>query len=225
MYLMNKNTISLPSIDIEIQKLTPLQFQLLKLVDKSISGMIGDVCSIPLNEFGSLEPIDIFNSARENIEIVVINKKIIPYDMKSFNIIGDIHLMDGELRFRPSKFFLELVNELPKNSKNRYIKNILFHGVRNKQSLLLMEYLTKRNPSQKMQSLSIPVPELRKILDLEKETYTPDSLKRLVLDKCVKEISANTNLIVSVTKIMKPMKENAKKQIISSFDIAFRLKT
>ena len=32
---MNKNTISLPSIDIEIQKLTPLQFQLLQLVDKS----------------------------------------------------------------------------------------------------------------------------------------------------------------------------------------------
>lgn len=224
MYLMNKNTISLPSIDIEIQKLTPLQFQLLQLVDKSIRGMIGDVCSISLNEFGSLKPIDIFNSARENIEIVVINKKIVPYDMKSFNIIGDIHLMDGELRFRPSKFFLELVNELPKNSKNRYIKNILFHGVRNKQSLLLMEYLTKRNPTQKEQSIAIPVSDLRKILDLEKETYTPDSLKRLVLDRCVKEISSNTNLIVTITKIMKPMKEHAKKQIISSFDISFRLK-
>lgn len=224
MYLMNKNTISLPSIDIEIQKLTPLQFQLLQLVDKSIRGMTGDICSISLNEFGSLKPIDIFNSARENIEIVVINKKIVPYDMKSFNIIGDIHLMDGELRFRPSKFFLELVNELPKNSKNRYIKNILFHGVRNKQSLLLMEYLTKRNPSQKEQSISIPVNELRTILDLEKETYTPDSLKRLVLDRCVKEISANTNLIVSITKIMRPMKENAKKQIISAFSVSFRLK-
>lgn len=227
MYLMNKNTITLPSIDIEIPKLTPLQFQLLQLVDKSIRGMSGNECnecSIALSEFGSLKPVDIFNSARENIEIVVINKKIVPYDMKSFNIIGDIHLVETELKFRPSKFFLELINELPKNSKNRYIKNILFHGVRNKQSLLLIEYLTKRNPTQKEQKLNIPVSDLRKILNLEKETYTPDSLKRLVLDRCVKEISSNTNLIVTVMKKMTPISENAKKMIISSFDLSFRLK-
>jgi hypothetical protein len=222
---MNKNTISLPSIEIEIQKLTPLQFQLLQLVDKSIREMNSEECSINLNEFGSLKPIDIFNSARENIEIVVINKKIIPHDMKSFKIIGDIHLVETQLKFRPSKFFLDLIKEFPKSAKNRYIKNILFHGVRNKQSLLLIEYLTKRNPTQKEQHINVTVLDLRKILDFDNETYTPDSLKRLVLDRCVKEISANTNLIVTISKKMEPMSKNAKKMKISSFDILFRLKT
>jgi hypothetical protein len=145
--------------------------------------------------------------------------------MKSFKIIGDIHLVETQLKFRPSKFFLDLIKEFPKSAKNRYIKNILFHGVRNKQSLLLIEYLTKRNPTQKEQHINVTVLDLRKILDFDNETYTPDSLKRLVLDRCVKEISANTNLIVTISKKMEPMSKNAKKMKISSFDILFRLKT
>lgn len=226
MYLMNKNTITLPSVDIEIPKLTPLQFQLLKLVDKSVREMDGNECSIPLSEFGSLKPMDVFNSARENIEVVVVNKTAEPGSckMKSFDIINDIYLEDGSLHFSPSKFFLELIDGFPSNSKNQYLKNILFHGIRNKQALLLMEFISKHNLGSKEQVLTVTVDDMRKIIDLEKETYTPDSLKRLVLDRCVKEITANTNLKVEINKVTEPIKPNAKKMKISSFTISFSLK-
>ena len=233
MLLMNKNLIELPCCNIDIPKISIDQFKLLRLLGKII--LENDVLnngkySIDLSEKNYFDKKVFCDTVRENLVFFIQNKDangnlIEEYEFST--LFNDVVIVSNCLYFRTCDLLINIVkNQKCLSSKLRHLYNILFHGIRNKQSLLFLDFLVLKTPKKYIQTITLNLDELKNILDLnyayKKRNY---DFKRLVLDRLVLDITSKTNLHIIIREITTPIfNANSKKHKISSFEISFNLR-
>ncbi len=190
--LMNNNTISFNSFEIEVPKIDKDQYILLRLLlvaieEKQIkSGQYFiSISSFPKEIKKRLSPL-----LEENIKIKVVNKA--SGSLCFFYVVNDIELTKEDFLFTPAKIIREIIEESHTNNKRAFLKYILFHGIRSKSTLLFLDYLLKRDEA----FFEISIKELRKVFEIKDKYKNFNSLKKHVIERAINEINENTNIKV-----------------------------
>lgn len=190
--VMNNNTISFRDFTIEVPKIDEDQYILLRLILLAIEKKQTKLdrhyikaCLLPANLLKDMDDL-----LGKNIQIKVANK--IGDSTYFFYVMNDIELTKEFLLFIPAKIVKEIIEESTTSSKKSFLKYILFHGIRSKQTLLFLDYLLKRNEPR----FEISVEELRGIFELKDKYKNFNSLQKFVIQRAIEEINANTNIAI-----------------------------
>jgi plasmid replication initiation protein len=190
--VMNNNTISFRDFKIEVPKIDEDQYILLRLILLAIEKKqikldrhYIEACLLPANLLKDMDDL-----LSKNIQIKVDSK--IGDSTYFFYVMNDIELTKEFLLFIPAKIVKEIIEESTTSSKKSFLKYILFHGIRSKQTLLFLDYLLKRNEPR----FEISIEDLRVIFELEEKYKNFNSLQKFVIQRAIDEINANTNIAV-----------------------------
>lgn len=230
---MNQNTIELIGFEIEIPKLTPNQFILLRLIQGAIinNQVVEDSDRkyyIDIDSFKSIEckifRNDLFQLLRKNVEIAITYNG--EKNAETFHIINNCFIGEKEVQFTPAIDILKIVKRDSKRSTKIYhLENILFYGVRNKYTLLFLDYLVSQGISNTPKTINLTLSELKQILFLKDSQYKSiGSFKQYILDKIIPEILQKTHLNISYIEQNEPTSlTSTRKYKITHFILTFNL--